>query len=101
VNATSPAETGPASLRSEGISVPRGWWTLADQAELDQRTWVLVRDVFDHRATGCDTCTAGYPPCPVVRELIDELLEWRTERILASRAAALRAQQDRVDGVAA
>jgi hypothetical protein len=73
------------------------WWTPADDAELNVVTHELVDAVFSHREAGCETCAAGYPPCPVVQEAIAKVVDWREARILRSRAAWLRARQDRLE----
>ena len=72
------------------------WWTLADQAELDQRTHALVGEVFDHRA-GCEVCASGYPPCPFVREAIEAVVNWRDASVLQSKALWLRLRQARLE----
>ena len=72
------------------------WWTEADRAELDAFGRQLVDALFAHRAC-CETCRAGYPPCPVVRDAIEKVVEWRDLRALLSLAAALRARQDELE----
>jgi hypothetical protein len=71
-------------------------WTEADGAELDLVVHEMVDDVFEHRQ-GCETCAAGYPPCPWVRAAVERVIEWRDDRVLRSKAAWLRARQDRLD----
>jgi hypothetical protein len=73
------------------------WWTDADRAELDVRAHELVVTAEAHRETGCEACAAGYPPCPFVRAAIDDVVGWRDDRILRSRAAWLRFRQDRLE----
>jgi hypothetical protein len=73
------------------------WWTPADRAELDAFTRLMVDAVYGHREAGCEVCAAGYPPCPVVREAIERVVEWRDRRALLSRAAWLRTRQDELD----
>ena len=73
------------------------WWTPADRAELDAFAYELVDAVHTHRDSGCELCAAGYPSCPVVRAAITRVVEWRDPRVLLSRAAWLRARQDRLD----
>jgi hypothetical protein len=76
------------------------WWTPADRAELAAFTRGLVDAVFTHRKADCEVCAAGYPPCPVITNAIERLVEWRDVRILLSRAAWLRARQDCLDDAA-
>jgi hypothetical protein len=73
------------------------WWTPADRADLDAFAHELVDAVHAHRGAGCELCAAGYPPCPVVREAIKRVVEWRQGRMLLSRATWLRARQDKRD----
>jgi hypothetical protein len=73
------------------------WWTPADQAELEVFAYKLVDGVYEHRAAGCEVCAAGYPPCPVVTEATERVVEWRERRIMLSRATWLRARQDELD----
>jgi hypothetical protein len=73
------------------------WWTEADRAELAVRTHELVVSAYAHRESGCEPCASGYPPCPFVLAVIAEVVTWRDDRILRSRAAWLRARQDRID----
>jgi hypothetical protein len=73
------------------------WWTPADQAELDAFAYGLVDAVDAHKAAGCEVCAVGYPPCPVVTEAIERVVEWREARRLLSLATWLRARQDERD----
>jgi hypothetical protein len=73
------------------------WWTPADEAELDAFAQVLVDSVYEHRAAGCEVCAAGYPPCPVMTDAIERVVEWRDRRIRLSRAAWLRAREEERD----
>jgi hypothetical protein len=75
------------------------WWTAADGAELDVRVHELVEYAFRHREADCRACAAGYPPRPHVGAAIERVLAWRDERILRSRAAWLRAEQDQRDEI--
>jgi hypothetical protein len=75
----------------------QAWWTPADCAELDAFTWALVDAVYAHREAGCELCTVGYPPCPVVGDAIERVIQWRQGRMLLSLAAWLRARQDERD----
>jgi hypothetical protein len=68
-----------------------GLWTEADAAELDVLLWALVSDYFDHRQQ-CRMCLEAIEPCPSLRAAITEVLNWRTSRVLLSRAEALRAE---------
>jgi hypothetical protein len=72
------------------------WWTPADAAELDLLVHELVDDVYEHRQD-CERCAAGHPPCPWVNAAIKRVAEWREDRMLRSRAAWLRAGQDRLE----
>lgn len=71
------------------------WWTGADRAELDVYVRELVDDVYEHREA-CVVCYLG-DPCPFVRAAVERVVDWRDERMLRSRAAWLRARQDRLD----
>jgi hypothetical protein len=73
------------------------WWTSADRAELDVRTHELVDSVAAHRGSGCEACASGYPPCPFIGAAIAEVVAWRDDRMLRSRAVWLRMRQDRVE----
>jgi hypothetical protein len=70
------------------------WWTDADRAELSAIAHQLVDAVFSHRAAGCQGCAAGVPPCPKVQKAIAVALEWRSTRVLLSRAKWERFRQD-------
>ena len=76
-----PSESSRASLDSQP------WWTEADQAELNARTWLFVELAFDHKS--CAACRHGW--CPVLLEDFDRLLVWRQARIIASKAEFLSA----------
>jgi hypothetical protein len=69
------------------------WWTPADRAELDLLVHELVDEVYEHRQN-CDRCPA---PCPWVNAAIERVTDWRRDRMLRSRAAWLRAGQDRLE----
>lgn len=71
------------------------WWTAADAAELEVQVQELVDEVFEHRP-GCGVCAAGCA-CPVVRAAVEAVVEWRDDRMLRSRAAWLRVEQDQRD----
>ena len=75
------------------------WWTDADRAEFDVHVHELVEYAFKHREADCAACAAGYPPCPHVGAAIQNVVDWRDDRILRSRALWLRAQQDRLDEI--
>lgn len=72
------------------------WWTAADAADLDVLVHELITDVFAHRE-GCETCAARDHRCRVVSAAIQRVLDWREDQILRSRAAWLRAHQDRLE----
>jgi hypothetical protein len=74
------------------------WWTEADQAELVVMSHELVETVWTHREA-CETCLAGYPPCPKVAAALEVVIDWRARRTLASKAAWLRRLQDAQDGL--
>jgi hypothetical protein len=78
------------------------YWTDADQAELEVAIWELVSMIDEHRPT-CETCAAGFPPCPVVAKAIEAVLEWRQRRALLSKAETLRQRHllDRLEALAA
>jgi hypothetical protein len=71
-------------------------WTAADQAELDLLVFEVVGAIHRHR-DGCETCQAGWPPCPRVTGVIEAVIEWRDLRVLVTRANRLRAGQDLID----
>jgi hypothetical protein len=73
----------------EGGPVSAPYWTVADQAELDALTWTLISDYFQHRPC-CETCEAGYPPCPQLQAAIGAVLDWREARLWLSLARYLR-----------
>jgi hypothetical protein len=72
-------------------------WTPADRADLNAFAYGIVDAVHTHRDSGCELCAASYPPCPVVRAAITRMVEWRDPSVLLSRAASLRARQNRLD----
>lgn len=45
--------------------------------------------IDEHRPT-CAVCIAGFPPCTVVGNAIEAVLEWRRRRALVSKAEWLR-----------
>lgn len=67
--------------------------TPADLAELDVLVWALVTGIEEHRPK-CGACVRG-DPCPSVRRAIDEVLDWRTARLLLTQAERLREHQRR------
>jgi hypothetical protein len=84
-------ESGVKDLRDQP------WWTPADRAELDAFAQRLVDAVHAHRAAGCEVCAAGYPPCSVVTEAVEQVVEWRDRRMLLSLATWLRARQEELE----
>jgi hypothetical protein len=68
------------------------WWTVADAAELDLLTHELVRVAWIHRER-CGVCSQSRQTCDAFGGAIEALLEWRTGRILRSKATWLRARQ--------
>jgi hypothetical protein len=84
--------SAPTSLDA-GLS---GWWTVADQAELDLLVHEFTKAVWAHRL-GCSICSAGGPWCAPLRDAFEGILEWREGRRLRSIAAALRARQTALD----
>jgi hypothetical protein len=70
-----------------------GWWTRADDAELDVLVHELVEGYFTHR----EGCRAE--PCPHLADAIEAVLTWRRGRMLRSWAAHLRARQVALDAM--
>ena len=73
------------------------WWTAADRAELEAIVYQLVESLTEHRAYGCETCAAGYPPCPRVQKAIGIVIEWREARMVLSRAKWERMRQNTIE----
>lgn len=69
------------------------WWTEADDAELDLLVHELVRAHAAHRA-GCRVCSLGGPWCHILADAFEGLLDWLRGRILRSKAAFLRFDQE-------
>jgi hypothetical protein len=72
------------------------YWTAADEAEFDVLAWELVRAIQEH-APACESCRAGWPPCPKVGAAIQAALDWQHGRMLSSRAEYLRSGQALAD----
>ncbi len=69
------------------------WWTIADARELDVLIDTFVGGALVHRER-CDVCSKGGAWCHHLREAFEELLAWRTTRMLRSEATWLRAVVD-------
>jgi hypothetical protein len=78
------SEPGRASLDEQP------WWTEADRRELKVHVREFVDVAWEHKR--CRICAGGW--CPVVQEAFQRLLDWRSARILISKAEWARTQQN-------
>jgi hypothetical protein len=68
------------------------FWTEADDAELRLLCFHFSRAHYLHR-DHCSKCMAGGPYCRPLLDALEGILEWRTGRILANKAAWLRERE--------
>jgi hypothetical protein len=68
------------------------FWTEADDAELRLLCFHFARAHYIHRVR-CDTCRGKGPYCVLLRSALEAILDWRTGRILANKAAWLRERE--------
>lgn len=90
-----PCDPKPFAWRSGGglERLDPDWWTLADQAELN----ILIAAMCDGLAVHEEKHGAGCC-CKPGQRIIELVLEWRSWRVLNSKAEYLRAiQQARVE----
>ncbi len=67
-------------------------WTPAAAAELDLRLAQLIGWYWPHRKT-CEHCLEARDPCPYLGDAIEELLQWRENRLLEVRVELERARE--------
>jgi hypothetical protein len=68
------------------------FWTEADDAELRLLAFHFAKAHYLHRGH-CLVCGRGGPYCIPLREALEAILDWRTGRILANKAAWLRERE--------
>lgn len=67
------------------------WWSEADEAEFNVLIHAFVDAGLAHHKNCCGTTG---PWCPPLREAFDAVVDWRTSRVLRSKAAWLRAREE-------
>jgi hypothetical protein len=68
------------------------FWTEADDAELRLLCFHFAKAHFLHREH-CAVCALAGPYCEAMRSALEAILDWRTGRILANKAAWLRERE--------